>query len=322
MSRFTKIAAFVLIVLALILGVVAIRLARQPASPPPAPAAAPQAAAKPAPTYGVVVAVHAMGAGQTLGADDLRVVKWPVKVEGGYDATTALVDKRLRIDVAAGQPVLPSMLSRGLALSLNPGERAVTISVNRLISVQGRVEPGDYVDVFFSLTKSGEVGGTQVRLLLPHVRVLAYGDNSLDGPPPGVVKEVDKSDARNPNVRPVPPTDAVLAVPLDNVDALMLAAKQGALQLALRAPSDTGNPDPSLFVTPTHVLNARAGLDKTQLAELNDPANQAYAGTGLTQLAGPDPDKETKHVSATRRPSGGGASVEIIRGDKVSRLPY
>src|SRR3546814_10697731 len=96
------------------------------------------------------------------------------------------------------------MLARGLATYLHEGERAVTIPVDESAGASQQVTHGDMVDVFFTLSQNSEVTDTQTRLLLPRVRVLAYGNESVDGP----LVAPDKTGRR----AAAPPT-AVLAVP-------------------------------------------------------------------------------------------------------------
>ncbi|MBN9092061.1 RcpC/CpaB family pilus assembly protein, partial [Pandoraea pnomenusa] len=130
--------------------------------------------------------------------------------------------------LAPGVALTQGTLAHGLSLQLAPGERAVAIPVTETVGVSNRIRPGDYVDVFFTL-KTNQAGpngavadDTQARLLASRVRVLTYGNASLDDvtPPPaspGVASTVQAVASTAPppqpasNPPPVPATSAVVA---------------------------------------------------------------------------------------------------------------
>jgi len=317
MSNLTKIAAVILILMAALLGVLAINVARKPARPPaPAPVASTPAPRPPAqPMHDVVVAAKAVAAGQVLTAGALKVVQWPVLPSQGYGKVDAVAGEHARIDIAAGDPVLAGMLMRGLAKYLSDGERAVTIPVDEVVGAAGRVQPGDYVDVFFTLERGSEVSGTQSRLLQSRVRVLAYGAQSLDGPPPG---QDERTPARS---GATPVRNAMLAVPIGQVNELLLATRNGKLQLALRSPDDGSVPDVALFPTRQPVLSARSGLSPEQREQLQLAANQAYAGDSLPQLSGPQPATPPKAPRAVAS-GGSGRTIEVVRGGERETVRY
>ena len=177
-----------------------------------------------------------------------------------------------------------------------------------------RIAPGDLVDVFFMLEKGVEVQGGQARLLQSQVRVLAYGASSVDGPE-------EKSALPGPPGQPA--RTAVLAVPVEQVNELMLASRSGRLQLALRPVGDDGKPDTQLFAQRGAVLPARPDLTPEQREQLLSGPNRAYAGESLAQLDGtvPVPAAKPAPVRATGG-GGGGRTVEILRGDKSERVRY
>lgn len=318
MSTVTKIAAALLVMLAVVLGFLAYRLATQ-APPPPLPVTQPAAAPAPArATVPVVVAAREIPAGQRIAADALKIEQWHARPMQAYATPDKLVGEYARMDIAAGQPLGEALLSRGLARYLQPGERAVTIPVDETSGVQNRVLPGDMVDLFFVLERGAEVPGTQTRLLQSRVRVLAYGLKSVDGPPAGEEQATAPGQSRS---QPPAPRNAVLAVPVDKVNELLLAAKSGRLQMALRAPQDEAMPDPGLFAARVPLLAARPGLTAQQQARANEPVNAAYAGEVLPQLAGPPPAPEPR---PRPRPAAGdgGRSIEVVRGTDVQSVRY
>ncbi|WZB76638.1 Flp pilus assembly protein CpaB [Achromobacter insuavis] len=257
MSSLSKIIAGVLLAAGLVLAFVAWKLASEPSAPAPTPvgpvATAPTAPAEaPVKRYPVVVAAEAIPAGTRIDSNKmLKVDQWQVALSGGYSSPTPLQGAYVRVDVAAGDPLLPSMLAQGLARQLKPGERALAIAVDEVVGGGNRIAPGDLVDVFFLLEKGVEIPGGQARLLQSQVRVLAYGAASLDGPE-------EKSTLPGPPGQPA--RTAVLAVPVDQVNELVLASRSGRLQLALRPVGDDSKPDTQLFAQRSAVLPARADL--------------------------------------------------------------
>ncbi|WP_459614881.1 Flp pilus assembly protein CpaB [Bordetella sp. 2513F-2] len=302
-----------LVLLALVLGYLAYRLAVRPAPLPP-PVTAVEQVAPPPRTYPVVVAARPIAAGERIDAAALEIERWPTLPAAALPAVDGLVGETARLDIAAGQPVTQALLVRGLARYLQPGERAVTIPVDDLSGVQNRVQPGDRVDLFYVVERGIEVAGTQTRLLQSAVKVLAYGMNSVDGPSASEDKPA-AGQRGSPAAR-----NAVLAVPVERVNELLLASRSGRLQMALRAPEDAAQPDPALFPPRLPVLAARPGLTPEQQARVRDPVNQAYAGEALPQLAGPAPVQEARPRPAS--PAGTGRSVEVVRGDAVQQVRY
>lgn len=339
MQKFTRIAALFLVAVAVLLAFVAFSLGRRTDKPTPAPVAsapavAVQDSASRQPTVPVVVAAAALTASTPIAPSSLQVVNWPQRPEGGYADVEAVVASVPLVDIPAGTPLTAKLLSRGVAMALKPGERAMAVPVDEQAGAGNRILPGDYVDVFLSLklpqTSSygkAEVDGTQTRLLLSRLRVLAYGSQDLPtrpAPKPPAANG-DGSDKRNSNSdnrsaqttrngqdepQPVPRT-AVLAVPVEQADQLLLGVQNGKLSLAVRHPGDDGLPSDGLFPQPRTVLAARTDLTPEQRQLLEQPENQAYAGINGVGLAGQDhvtPKPGRSHRGTA--PSG----VEIIRG--------
>lgn len=315
MSNVVKIVALTLVALAVLLGVLAYRVAMQPAVPA-APAAVSAPVSKPVKTFPVVVASKAIAAGETLSRDMLKIEQWPVAFAQAYTNVDKLPGEIARFDIAQDTPVLSMYLMQGLAAYLQPGERAVAIALDEVSGAANRIQPGDYVDVFIQLNRGEEVGGSQTRLLQSRVRVLAYGLQSVDGPPPGTA---DKTSPQR-NAAPAAARNAIVAVPVEQVNELLLAAKKGALQLALRAPKDEAVADTALFERRVPVLSARTDLSNEQKAELSIGVNRAFAGDSLPQLSGPAPVKEKPATRPRARSSG--RSIEVIRGDSAQIVNY
>lgn len=229
------------------------------------------------------------------------------------------------VQAPPAEPVAPK-----IAAQLRPGERAVAIPVDEVTGVGNRIAPGDYVDVFFELKKNPNQGpdhadGTQARLLLSRTHVLTYGNSVLGVARPAGQGSGQTGGDGNPSTartEQASPRTAVLAVPVDAVGGLLLAAREGKLLLALRHPDDERAPDTALFTTPPAVLPTRQGLTQEQQASVARPENQAYAGIDIDGLAGRNASMSwrpvrTQHAGPVSRNDGG---IEIIRGAQRSRL--
>lgn len=329
MNTATKLFAILLFLLAVILGVFAFLLARQPA-PAPAPVplvaqgGAEAAPAAPAiPTVSVVVAARALPAGQRIVAEDVRLAEWGALPGGGFGDAAAVVGQVTRFDVQPDEAITQTELASGLALRLQAGERAVAIAVDPVLGVADQVQPGDWVDVFFTLPRVGtDAQRNQARLLLSRVRVLAYGDVSVDGTTAPESRAGGQAAARERRAA----STAVLAVPVADVNDLLLARGNGALQLALRSPLDDVTPTLALFPESTPVLAGRAGLSAEQRGLLTQPENRAYAGLDLPALAGPVPPEPAAPRPAVQTPrrtgTGAGGTIEIIRGTSTQQEAF
>jgi pilus assembly protein CpaB len=235
----------------------------------------------------------------------------------------------------------PAQLPQSYASRLNPGERALAVPVDELVAAGNRILPGDYVDVFLNLRAPGGLdreGQAQARLLLSRLRVLSYGAaDTTPGTPHAATPEAnaEATDSRAADIRgssatsasgnaPAPARSAVLAVPVDQANRLLLGAQQGKLFLALRNPDDAGLPDQALFAAAAAVLRPRRELNPEQRLALASPENDAFAGLDANALAG-------RHARGSDGTAGGRAvqplrraaprregGVEIIRGEPSS----
>ncbi|HEX7933964.1 MAG TPA: Flp pilus assembly protein CpaB, partial [Paraburkholderia sp.] len=256
MLKLTRIAAGTLIALALLLGIFAVTLLRRPA---PTPVTSVKQAVFP-----VVVATRLLPAGKPIAANALRVAPLPINPNGAFADPSRLVGRVPSADIGAQSPVLEEQLSSGLAERIEPGERAVAVRVEEANAVGNRLRPGNFVDVFFTLKRGGNLSGgeidrTQTRLLMSKIRVLAFGNATAGG---------DTSGDPNGMVR-----TAVLAVPVADIDRLTLAESSGRLVFALRNPTDPEvidagafAPLPAVLKTSTRAGGAAALQDSTRAA--------------------------------------------------------
>lgn len=297
-SKHLQIFAAALLLLAAILGAVAWRSAHKP----PAPVEVRENGKT---MYPVVVTAKPLEPGKPITADAVAVELLPINPADGFSETAKVIGREPIVAMGVGVPLIGSQLSSGLALQVTPGQRAVAITVDEVIGVGNRVEPGDYVDVFSVLRKDGqEIDGSQAKLLLPHLRVLAFGAVAVNEGP----QKVQDGGAMSRKVEPA--KTAVLSVPVEAVSQLAMAHQSGRLLLALRNPADDAEPT----VKPQ---------DAALLTAANrNPMDVAKAGVSIASLTGdarraavPMPPLPAA-ISARPAVRSAGGGVEIIRAGK------
>jgi pilus assembly protein CpaB len=325
MANLTKIAALLLVAVALLLSAYAWNLSRRP---PPLVSVPTPAAAKHA-LMPVVVAVRALPAGQPIPADALRVESLPMRTAGTFSDPVQLSERVPVADIEANTPVFEAQLSSGLADRIAPGERAVAMKIEESNAVGNRLRPGNVVDVFFTLKReaaglgqSSEVERTQARLLLSKIRILAFGPDV-----PGLAN----SNAANQAEPGLSARTAVLAVPAGQVDRLTLAETAGHLVLALRNPQDTevlnhaGIAAKPLRVAKSVAQSATKTTVQRDSSRMPEGVSvsvlaRAAKGISLSELS------ESRVSRSVAAPSGStpkrSGSIEVIRGGRVETVAY
>lgn len=325
MIRFSKIIAAVLVLLALLLVGYAWMLSRQPAAAVVVQQPLAQSTATPEATFPVVVATKPLPAGQAIEAGALRVAQLTINPGGAFMSVAEVVGRVPVFDLGSGAPLLENQLVSGLSMRLEPGERAVAVKADEVMGVGNNVRPGDFVDVFFALKADGkDVERSQSRLLLSRMRVLAFGNASVDGMPASAEgRGSQKPQASSNN----PARTAVLAVRVEDVNRLALGETHGRLWLALRHPNDTTEPDPALFAELQTALQPQAGqrgrsaLTGIDRALAGLTTQDLASGVGASSTRRPSPTGVTaRPVLAAVQPVG--QEVEIIRGDRRDTLRY
>jgi pilus assembly protein CpaB len=214
------------------------------------------------PLVPVVVAAKPIAAGSLIAADALTIEQWPVRPADSRDNFEGLLGRRVRQDVAAGQPITSSQLTQGLSTYLKPGTRAVTLTLNMIANGSSpTVRPGDMIDLY--VMQPGVGGGpVTATLLQTRVQVLAYAGQSLDGPDPGLAQS------------------AVVAMPAGKVDALLQAEGPGRIAVAVsRAEDEAPAPAAALAATPAPAAPppAQAAASQPPAASTPPAAVQAQA---------------------------------------------
>jgi pilus assembly protein CpaB len=276
----------------------------------PAKAPAAPAPGAVAPLVSMVVASKALPAGHLLQAEDVRLQPVAMLPPGAVALEASVLGRTLAQPAAEGDPVIASRLLGGIAAGLQPGERAVAIKVDESSAVGHKLAPGDWVDVLVVLRKdSQEVDATQARQLLARKRVLAYGSQMEGGAGKGGADEAARTGQ--------PPRTAVLAVQAQEVNALLLAERQGQVLLALRNPLDREDV-PSRAAVPSPEVVVLEQLARTAPGRALPPSQTAPL---LTAHHGLPP--------AARRPGGEGSppratglAVEVLRGNRSETVHY
>ncbi len=304
MFNLSKMIAAVLVVVAVLLAGYAFVLGDKPTVPVTQAGANEKAEIK-VQQYPVVITTRLVRAGQAMQAADLRVALLSINPAGASGDAAQLVGQVPAMDLHPDTPVLSQQLAAGLAMQIAPGERAIAVKVDEVSGVANLVRPGDFVDVFFALRRdNGEVDQSQARMLMSKKRVLAFGHLSLDGPtlPDG------KTPAPVLSSRVEPARTAVLAIPVDEINPLLLAENNGRLSLALRHPADEAVPTPELFAAWPTVLRA---------AVTKDAEGRRTAATSVRTLEGLD--LATAGLSMETLAQGNGA--QRLSSGRLPRVP-
>jgi pilus assembly protein CpaB len=235
-----------LIVVALILttaaalGLIAVQVTRQVAKPTQHQAQVLPGQPAP-PTVNYLVAAHALPAG-TLARDEDYGPKSaaPAEVPAGAlvdspEIRASLRGALVRRYIDPGMPITREdvirVRDRGfLAAVLEPGMRAVSISVDAASGVAGLIWPGDRVDVI--LTQDLEAGasiGWRIagETVLRDIRVIAVDQDIAQGAEPSAASKSGRV-----------PSTVTLQVTPEDADKVAVAQHLGHLSLSVRAISD------------------------------------------------------------------------------------
>lgn len=180
----------------------------------------------------VVVTTTAVGRGEVLQPNNLKVVNFPTASvpAGSFRSVKDMADAsgKPRVvvsDFVANEPVVATKLSGegsrpSLAGILTEGMRAVSVRVSDVTGVGGYALPGDRVDVLLTRQQGSNENATNVlSVLAENIRVLGV-DQTPDADKPTVAKSV------------------TLEVTPEQAQTISLAQAVGHITLALRHTSD------------------------------------------------------------------------------------
>jgi pilus assembly protein CpaB len=247
-SNAIRVAAAVLVVLAILLAVIGFRMANKYASGAQQAVQAQAEQQKQAiPQTLVVVTTKALPANKPLDKDAVALVPVAVAPDQYFSNIDDGVSRAPLVDLDKGTPLTPRFFKEGnlLARAIPEGTQALSLKVDDVVGVGGFVSPGDIVDVLVYIRESnadegstrGNEGKTsipaQARILLKDVLVLAYEDRLLQ-PPQGLDKEQDRTQQLRRE------RTAVLAVPTNDTTRVLLGSSLGEVRLALHGQQPEG----------------------------------------------------------------------------------
>ena len=209
--------ALVMLVIAVLLGVVAVTMASQWLGRQSDIA-----------TNRVVVAARDIELGSPLTPDMLTSVEWPSGSlpTGAINDPLLLSDRVVKVTLMRGEPVLESKLAPkgtkgGLSSVIAEGKRAITVKVNEVVGVAGFALPGNHVDIMVNTDDERE--RMVSKIVLENILVLA------------VAQEASRDDTKPKVVNAV-----TLEVTPQEAEKIDLARSVGNLSLVLRNQVDKG----------------------------------------------------------------------------------
>ncbi len=274
------------LILAIVLGLVAMVMARRLLKPP-APTHAPTN------TTAVVVATHDVPPGKELTAEDLTAADVPSSVvpAQAFANVTDLVGRVATSPLVKGQAVLESLLAPtgsgvGLGALIPDGMRAMTMNVDEITGLGGMIIPGCHVDVNVMVLDE-RTKAQMARTVLQDLKVVAVGRQFTaspgDAPPP-----------------PTPTNNVTFLVTPDQARVLELAASTARPWLTLRGGRD----------------KAPIKSDRTSLAQMHGDET-ALPDTRPAPTTGPSDTALAEGNAALRSNF---RHVEVIRGSSVSQV--
>ncbi|MGB7287224.1 MAG: Flp pilus assembly protein CpaB [Salaquimonas sp.] len=208
----------------------------------------------------IVVATKSFQFGESISAEDLKLVSWPKDAmpEGTYSTIEEAVgngERKAIKSIEANEPVLSLKLTgengrAGLAGIISEGMRAVTIPVDNVKGVGGFVQPGDRVDIVFT-QRDRKTGEQTAKIIMEAIKVLSVDQQAGS-----------RSDA------PKVAKTVTLETNSDGAQQLALASDVGRLSLLLRGAGD------ELAGGTSSISFGGAGFDETDEVENEqDPDN-------------------------------------------------
>ena len=251
-------------------------------------------------TLACVAATHDMPAGTRLQKTDVKLVNIPEKAlprTAVLDEASAL-DRVLLFPVNANETLTNAKLTsvsraEGLAATIEPGMRAISVQINDSSGVAGLIQPRAHVDVLF--TRPGPMSEAITTTILENVVVLSVGR----------MTEVSQTAAIDPKAaRPLTQTATLLVTP-EQAQKIELAKNQGKVSLALRNPLDhSASADREPTMADSLSIDVRR---RRNVPNVRDPRVWA-------RLTGDDPPPKPKEEK--KEPPKPRLVVDVFRGDK------
>jgi pilus assembly protein CpaB len=267
-------------------------------------------------TVKVVAAVRDLAAGEKIEKDKLKMITVAEKdvARGAVMSPNEVIGRAVIYPVGAGEAISLSRVAgsgvEGIATSINPGMRAMSVAFTDATGVSGLIQPRAHVDVLF--TRTGNAVEAMTVTILEDVEVLSIGlrtaVDSAAQQAPGTTTKANVG--ANTQTR----TATLLLTP-EQAQKLELAKNQGKISLSLRNPMDRSTrPDATATlmeeIDPLLVARTNQGRRGAANRGVRDP--KAWA-----QLIGePDPAKVIAKPVEKKEPQKPRAVVDVYRGDK------
>ncbi len=264
----------------------------------------------------VVAAARDLAAGEKIDKDKLKMISMAEKdaARGAVLSPAEVIGRTIIYPVSAGEPVSLSRVTsasgaEGIASTIEPGHRAMSVSFNDATGVSGLIQPMAHVDVLF--TRTGNAVEAMTVTVLEDVQVLSIGtktsvDSAAQQVPGTTTKTSVGSNTQN--------RTATLLVTPEQAQKLELAKNQGKISLSLRNPLDRAT-------RPNATATLMEEIDPLLIARTNQ-GRRGVAGRGVrdakawSQLIGePDPAKAAAKPEK-KEPPKPRAVVDVFRGDK------
>ncbi|MCX6587570.1 MAG: Flp pilus assembly protein CpaB [Acidobacteria bacterium] len=278
----------------------------------------------------VIAANGSLPAGTRLQAGHLKKITVAAKdvPPGVLPDEKAGVDRTLLYPLSLNEPVLTSRLSSvsgadGVASMIEPGKRAVSVSVNDASSASGLIQARSHVDVLF--TKPGSMLEAVTTTVIENVVVLSVG-RTVE--PASAAPAAAGAAA---NATPAPATTGqnravTLLVTPEQARVLELAKNQGRVSLALRNPKDEAKSEATEPPSVTAEAIDPGGAYRSQRLKMQ-AQNRLRGGVpnlrddqAWAKLIGEDPDPNKPAAAprppAKKEPPKPKFVIDVFRGEK------
>ncbi len=205
-------------------------------------------------TETIVVATSAIKRGDTVSAENVKVVEWPKSnmPDGAFTTLETSIGTVARTPIFENDPitqhkVVDANSKSVLSMLIPDGRRAISIKVNEVTGISGFVAPSSRVDILVTVPEKDK-DPARTRIVLQDVEVLAIAQ--------AVEQRENKPVVVNTVTLNVLPTEA---------ESLTLAANEGTLQLALRNDRDQARVFTAGISMDSLVGTGTAGLGGSQV---------------------------------------------------------
>lgn len=194
----------------------------------------------------VLVAVKQISTGETVAAAQaagkiqVGTITQGEELPGALTTLAPIQAMIAQTNIFPGEQIITSKFAATAvatsALTIPPGDVAISVNLTDTARVAGFVNPGDNVAIFVNSTNSGGLPGYFTRLLLPKVEVIAVGTTTVVP-----TTTTDKTGAQT--TEQLPRTLFTLGVPQSQAQKIMFAAANGDLAFGLLTSSSAVKPD-------------------------------------------------------------------------------